>query len=85
MQEPGQNMLAEQNLLDDDSLQSLGDDLIRLCDGLEKLGLVDYQMGVWEEEILGMITKCQDALSDEEEESPEREPESENSRRGTGN
>lgn len=34
------------------ALQNLGDELTRLCDGLEKSGLVDYEMGVWEEEII---------------------------------
>lgn len=30
----------------------MGRELIRLCDGTETYGLVDYQMGVWEEEII---------------------------------
>lgn len=29
----------------------MGDELIRLCDGIERHGLVDYQFGVWEDEI----------------------------------
>lgn len=29
----------------------MGDELIRLCDGIEQYGLVDYQLGVWEDEI----------------------------------
>ena len=30
----------------------MGDELVRLCDGLERHGLVNYQIGVWEEEII---------------------------------
>ena len=43
---PGQSVLSKP------ALQHLGDELTRLCDGLEKSGLVDYEMGVWEEEII---------------------------------
>lgn len=39
-------------LLDANALENLGDELTRLCDQLEQHGLVDYQMGIWEEEIL---------------------------------
>jgi hypothetical protein len=37
-------------------LEDLANYLIRLCDSLEGVGLVDYQMGVWEEEILHGMT-----------------------------
>lgn len=30
----------------------MGKELIQLCDQVEQHGLVDYQMGIWEEEIL---------------------------------
>lgn len=33
------------------SIMRMGDELVRLCDGVEKYGLVDYQLGVWEEKI----------------------------------
>jgi hypothetical protein len=33
-------------------METMGKELIRLCDVMEKHGLVDYQMGVWEEEII---------------------------------
>lgn len=33
------------------AVKRMGDELIRLCDGIEKYGLVDYQLGVWEDEI----------------------------------
>ncbi|WEW61951.1 hypothetical protein PRK78_007451 [Emydomyces testavorans] len=41
-----------QELLTEEILQKMGKDLVRLCDRIEQYGLVDYQMGVWEEEIL---------------------------------
>lgn len=41
-----------QNLLSEDTLIKMGKELVRLCDKMEQYGLVDYQMGVWEEEIL---------------------------------
>lgn len=40
-----------QNLITEDNLKKMGDDLIRLCDQIERHGLVDYQYGVWEEQI----------------------------------
>jgi hypothetical protein len=39
-------------LLEYDQMETMGKELIRLCDVMEKHGLVDYQMGVWEEEII---------------------------------
>lgn len=40
------------SLLSAGSMEQIGKELIQLCDQLEQHGLVDYQMGVWEEEIL---------------------------------
>jgi len=34
------------------ALDMLGRELVRMCDNVEKHGLVDYQMGVAEEEIM---------------------------------
>ncbi len=39
-------------LINYDDLTGMGRELVQLCDGLEKHGLVDYQMGVWEEQII---------------------------------
>jgi len=33
-------------------MDEMAKELIRLCDNMEKHGLVDYEMGVWEERIL---------------------------------
>lgn len=40
------------SLLDTVTMEQMGKELVQLCDRLEEHGLVDYQMGVWEEEIL---------------------------------
>lgn len=39
-----------------DVMEAMGKFLIKVCDGIESHGLVDYQMGVWEEEILDRKT-----------------------------
>lgn len=44
--------LAHTSLLRRERMEIMGRDLIQLCDQLEPHGLVDYQMGIWEEEIL---------------------------------
>ncbi|TKA56357.1 hypothetical protein B0A49_10037 [Cryomyces minteri] len=41
-----------QSLLEIDFMERMGRELVRLCDNVEKHGLVDYQIGVWEEEII---------------------------------
>lgn len=40
------------SLIRRDRMENMGTGLIQLCDQLEQHGLVDYQMGIWEEEIL---------------------------------
>lgn len=39
-------------MLSADTMEKIGQELIRFCDLVEPHGLVDYQMGIWEEEIL---------------------------------
>lgn len=34
------------------ALERLGDEVVKFCDDFEPHGLVDYQMGFWEEEIM---------------------------------
>lgn len=41
-----------QSIMHAANLESLSRELVRLCDSVEKHGLVDYQMGVAEEEIM---------------------------------
>lgn len=40
------------SLLGPDVMDNMAKGLIQLCDKMEQHGLVDYQMGIWEEEIL---------------------------------
>ncbi|KAL4818249.1 hypothetical protein BDW67DRAFT_14559 [Aspergillus spinulosporus] len=46
------------SLLNVEMLDSMGKQLIHFCDQLEQHGLVDYQMGIWEEEILSGRLVC---------------------------
>lgn len=48
----GREPQAPQDFLREEFLEKMGRDLVRLCDNMEGHGLVDYQMGVWEEEII---------------------------------
>jgi hypothetical protein len=48
----GQRPQAPRTLIDYDYLEKMGTQLVKHCDNMEKHGLVDYQMGVWEEEII---------------------------------
>lgn len=52
MLDTGQRPHPPQSLLEPDQMEGMGKELVRLCDIMEKHGLVDYQMGVWEEEII---------------------------------
>jgi hypothetical protein len=52
MLESGQQLQRSQSLISQDGLQKMGKELVRLCDSIERHGLVDYQYGVWEERII---------------------------------
>lgn len=52
MLDTGQRPHPPQSLMESDQMENMGKELVRLCDIMEKHGLVDYQMGVWEEEIV---------------------------------
>jgi hypothetical protein len=58
----GQRPQAPQELLKEEFLERMGREIVRLCDNMERHGLVDYQMGVWEEEIIDAIQDCLDLL-----------------------
>ena len=49
--ESGQPLTGVQIVLSKDNIKALGDELIELNDDLQSTGLIDYEMGVWEEEI----------------------------------
>ena len=44
--------LSESTVLPAETIIAMIDELIRLCDSVEQHGLVDYDRGVWEEEIV---------------------------------
>ncbi|KAL4872032.1 hypothetical protein BDV12DRAFT_5446 [Aspergillus spectabilis] len=50
------------SILSIDVMDTLGKELIRLCDQMEQYGLVDYEMGIWEEEILSALGQCLDLI-----------------------
>lgn len=53
----GQQLSRSQRIMSQRTIQKLGDELVRLCDGIESHGLVDYQYGVWEDRIeAGMLS-----------------------------
>lgn len=47
-----QPLEGNQSIMDAQTLERLSSELVRLCDNVEKHGLVDYQMGVAEEETM---------------------------------
>ncbi|KAL9591273.1 MAG: hypothetical protein Q9179_007889 [Wetmoreana sp. 5 TL-2023] len=50
------------SILRENFLERMAESLVQHCDGVEKYGLVDYQMGLWEEEIISTIIQCLDLL-----------------------
>ncbi|KAI0199043.1 hypothetical protein F4808DRAFT_433960 [Astrocystis sublimbata] len=58
--ESGVALQRGQTLLSDDSIRTMGDTLVRLCNGIERHGLVDYEYGVWEELIIEALERCLD-------------------------
>lgn len=63
MLDSGRPPARPQSLLAQESLEEMGNELVSLCDGLEKHGLVDYQMGVSEQEIIESEPKSLPNLS----------------------
>ncbi|KAL4926460.1 uncharacterized protein BDV17DRAFT_293455 [Aspergillus undulatus] len=58
------------SLLSTEAMDTLGKQLIQLCDQMEQHGLVDYQMGIWEEEILSAgiaLGQCLDLIENQPE------------------
>ncbi len=49
-------------MLSADYITRLMDDLVAMCDQIEQHGLVDFEMGVWEEQIMHIFTACLDLL-----------------------
>ncbi|RMI99059.1 hypothetical protein CDV36_016083 [Fusarium kuroshium] len=56
-----------QSLMSKAMIKKLGNELIRVCNGIERHGLVDYQYGVWEEQITAVLEDCLDLYEASEE------------------
>lgn len=50
------------DILSAGAITSLIDHLVQQCDQLEKYGLVDYEMGIWEEQITSIFIQCLNLL-----------------------
>lgn len=50
------------DMLSGDTMSSLVEALIKMGDQLEQDGLVDFEMGIWEEQIIHIFTVCLDLL-----------------------
>lgn len=55
MVESGVASQRGQTLISEEGLKKMGKELVRLCDGIERHGLVDYEYGVWEEHIVASM------------------------------
>jgi hypothetical protein len=54
--------LSDSSILPAETISAMVDELVRLCDSIEQHGLVDYDRGVWEEEIIAVFMQCLDLL-----------------------
>ncbi|KAI9741925.1 MAG: hypothetical protein M1834_000314 [Cirrosporium novae-zelandiae] len=66
MQESGQQPQPPQTVIPADYLRKMAKELVRMCDDMERHGMVDYQMGVWEEDIMNVLLECLDVLEGRE-------------------
>lgn len=63
LMESGQQLQRSQTLVSREGLEKMAKELLRLCDQVERHGLVDYQYGVWEEQIIaGALSVSQNYL-----------------------
>ncbi|KAG7408154.1 hypothetical protein Forpe1208_v012049 [Fusarium oxysporum f. sp. rapae] len=62
-----QQLSRTQSLVPKAMIKKMGNELIRLCDGIERHGLVDYQYGVWEDQITAVLEDCLDLFDASEE------------------
>ncbi|KAG0648503.1 hypothetical protein D0Z07_5418 [Hyphodiscus hymeniophilus] len=60
MLDAGQRIQQPQSLMSQEFISKMAKDLIRMCDLIEKHGLVDYQYGVAEEQIMNVLMECLD-------------------------
>jgi hypothetical protein len=45
------------------TITRLGEESVVMSDKLEQFGLVDHEMGIWEEQIIHIFTECLDLLA----------------------
>lgn len=57
MMESGQQLQRSQSVISQEGLEKMGKELVRLCDSVERHGLVDYQYGVAEERIIASMSR----------------------------
>ncbi|KAG7429438.1 hypothetical protein Forpi1262_v009493 [Fusarium oxysporum f. sp. raphani] len=57
-----QQLSRMQSLVSKAMIKRMGNELVRLCDGIERHGLVDYQYGVWEDQITAVLEDCLDVV-----------------------
>jgi hypothetical protein len=50
------------DMLTSEKITNMVHELIGMCDQLEQYGLVDFEMGIWEEQIVHIFTVCLDLL-----------------------
>jgi hypothetical protein len=55
----GERLPEGQSILQENFQDRMGSELVRHCDNMERHGLVDYEMGVWEEEIMSSTIATQ--------------------------
>ncbi|OTB05761.1 hypothetical protein M426DRAFT_21501 [Hypoxylon sp. CI-4A] len=68
--ESGLQLQRGQTLINEEGLRKMGKEIVRLCDGIDRHGLVDYEYGVWEENIIAIIEECLDLYENEEDAEP---------------
>lgn len=60
MLESGMRLPPNQSLMSQETINKMARHLIKMCDLVEKHGLVDYQYGVAEEQIMAILMECLD-------------------------
>ncbi|KAI8633149.1 hypothetical protein F5Y19DRAFT_291673 [Xylariaceae sp. FL1651] len=68
MLESGAPPQRGQSLVSEEGLRKMGQEIVRLCNGIERHGLVDYEYGVWEELIIDILEQCLDLYENSGEE-----------------
>ncbi len=62
------------DILAAETIKRLVDDVVSMCDQLEGYGLVDYEMGIAEEQICHIFTLCLNLLQRDEQDTQSAQP-----------